>query len=127
MSTYEVSVTASFTAAHALPLGGGQMEESHEHSWEAAATFRGTRLDAEMGVVIDFLAVRDALEQVVSQLGGRDLNSLDEFSGSTTSAENVAAYIAAELTGKLAAAGELYRLAVTEAPGCIAAYYPGDP
>ena len=127
MSTYEVSVTLSFGATHALPLAGGGLEEAHEHSWETTATFRGARLDNETGVVIDFLTVRDALGQIASQLDGRNLNTLDEFAGATTSAENVAAYIAGALAGELTAEAALYRLAVTEAPGCGAAYYPGDP
>ena len=127
MSTFEVSVCMSFRATHALPLAGGGMEEAHEHSWETTATFRSARLDNETGVVIDFLTARDALGTIASQLDGRDLNTLDAFAGSTTSAENVAAHIATTLAGELAAQGTLYRLAVTEAPGCSAAYYPNDP
>ena len=126
MSTYEVSVCVSFRATHALPLGGGRLEEAHEHSWETTATFRSARLDNEMGVVVDFLAVRDALETIASQFDGRNLNTMDAFAASTTSAENVAAHIARELDGELGSEGTLYRLAVTEAPGCSAAYYPGD-
>lgn len=126
MSTFEVSVCVTFRATHALPLGGGGMEEAHEHSWETTATFRSARLDNESGFVIDFLTVRDALEKVASQLDGRDLNTLDAFTGVTTSAENVAASIAGDLIGELTPEPALYRLAVTEAPGCIAAYYPGD-
>ena len=103
------------------------MEEAHEHSWETTATFRSTRLDSETGVVIDFLAVRDALGQIASQLDGLNLNTLDAFARATTSAENVAAYIATTLADRLPAPAALYRLAVTEAPGCTAAYYPGDP
>ncbi|MBC8373468.1 MAG: 6-carboxytetrahydropterin synthase [Planctomycetes bacterium] len=127
MSTFEVSVRASFRAAHALPLGGGGMEESHEHSWETTATFRSARLDSESGFVIDFLTVRDALGRIASRLDGRDLNTLDAFGGVTTSAENVAASIAGALMDDLTGEPALYRLAVTEAPGCVAAYYPGDP
>ena len=127
MSMYEVSVRVTFRAAHALPLACGGMEESHEHSWETTATFRSARLDNEMGVVIDFVAVRDAMGVIAAQLEGKDLNTLPAFSVSTTSAENVAAYIASALERGLYAAGALYRLSVTEAPGCTAAYYPGDP
>jgi len=103
------------------------MEETHEHSWETTATFRSMRLDNEAGFVIDFLTVRNALEQIASQLDGRDLNTLDAFTGLTRSAENVAAYIAGALIDSLPAEPALYRLSVTEAPGCTAAYYPGDP
>jgi 6-pyruvoyl-tetrahydropterin synthase len=127
MSTFEVSICKSFRAAHALPLGGGDMEESHEHNWETTATFRSGELKGDMGVVIDFVAVSDALEQILARFDGKNLNSLDEFSDVTTSAENVAARIAEVLDGKLTTEKALYRLSVTEAPGCLAAYYPNDP
>ena len=103
------------------------MEDAHEHSWDTTATFRSTRLDKEMGVVIDFLTVRDALGKIALQLDGMDLNTLDAFVDATTSVENVAACIGAALARELGAEASLYRLAITEAPGCSAAYYPGDP
>ena len=126
MSTYEVSVRVSFRAAHALPLGGGAMEESHQHTWETTATFRSDNIDNEMGVVIDFLAVRDAMEAIASRFEGADLNALEAFSAITTSAENVAVHIARQLDRQLGPQATLYRLSVTEAPGCTAAYYPRE-
>ena len=126
MSTYEVSVCVGFRAVHALPLAGGKMEDAHEHLWETTATFRSASIDNEMGVVIDFLSVRDALRAIASQFDGNDLNTLDAFTASTTSAESVAAHIARELQQRLACGTGLYRVSVTEAPGCSAAYYPGN-
>ena len=127
MSTYEVSVCVSFTASHALPLGDGRMEDSHLHTWETTATFRSENIDNEMGVVIDFITVRDALVKIASRLDDTDLNALDAFAPATTSAENVAAHIAYVLQSKLSCGDGLYRVSVTEAPGCTAAYYPGNP
>ena len=126
MSMYEVSVTATFNAAHGLPLGGGKMEESHEHLWETTATFRSRSIDNEMGVVIDFVVVKQALDAIASRLDGKNLNELDEFAGRTTSAENVAERIADFLLRELGDCTALYRVSVTEAPGCSAGYYPGD-
>jgi 6-pyruvoyltetrahydropterin/6-carboxytetrahydropterin synthase len=126
MSTYEVSVCVSFRAAHALPLPGGELEDVHEHTWDTTATFRAASIDNEMGVVIDFLEVRGAMENIASQLDDKNLNNLDAFNVFTTSAENVAAHISRELALILNDQGSLYRVSVTEAPGCTAAYYPGD-
>ena len=126
MSTYEVSVRVSFSAAHAIPHGDGRMEKSHVHTWETTATFRSRSIDNEMGVVIDFLAVKTAMDAIASRLGGENLNDLDAFSAVTTSAENVAAHIAGELRRELPDQNLLYRLSVTEAPGCEAAYYPNE-
>jgi len=127
MSTYEVSVRVSFTATHALPLGDGRMEESHPHTWETTATFRSAHIDNEMGVVIDFTTVRQALDKIAADLDQGNLNTLAAFAPATTSAENVAAHIAEKLQNELPDAAGLYRVSVTEAPGCTAAYYPGAP
>ncbi|MBT3200119.1 MAG: 6-carboxytetrahydropterin synthase [Phycisphaerales bacterium] len=124
MSTYEVSVSVNFSAAHALPLGEGKFEDPHQHTWRAEAAFRSDNIDNEMGVVIDFLEVQDAMDAIAAQLNDQDLNLLDAFNDATTSAENVAAWIACQLWMKLAGQGTLYRVSVTEAPGCTASYYP---
>jgi 6-pyruvoyl-tetrahydropterin synthase len=102
------------------------MEDPHEHTWETTATFRSADVDNEMGVVIDFVAVREAMDAIASSLDGTDLNAPDSLNLPTTSAENVARFFADELQHKLTGQGVLYRLSVTEAPGCQAAYYPGD-
>jgi len=127
MSTYEVNVSMSFRASHALPLPGGGIEEPHEHHWEVTATFRSGELDPQTGVVIDFLDVRAALDKITSPLNGRDLNTLDAFAGSSSSAERVARHLAEGLAAELPADCGPYRVSVTEAPGCSAAYYPGAP
>jgi len=124
MSTYEVSVSASFDAAHALPLGSGRMEDSHTHRWETTATFRSDNINNEMGIVVDFVAVSEALEAIAGRLGGKNLNDLEAFAGKTTSAEHVAERIASELQRYPDLWVGLYRISVTEAPGCQAAYYP---
>ena len=56
-----------------------------------------------------------------------DLNAIDIFAPATTSAENVAAHIAEQLQLRLGDTQGLYRVSVTEAPGCTAAFYPNDP
>ena len=126
MSVYEASVEHEFTARHAVRLRDGSMEPSHEHCWRVRATFRSAALDLAMGVVIDFLDVQEALKAATANLVGRDLNELAEFSDRPPSAERLAELLAARLRSRLAGAGgRLYSLSVTEAPGCIAAFYPG--
>jgi len=122
MSTYEVSVGGRFTASHALPLAGGGREKTHEHEWRVTATFRSKRLSGEMGVVVDFVKVQASLNAVTDQLDGRDLNSVPVLANAPPSAERVAEYLADRL-----ATDRLYRVAVTEAPDCSAAYYPHGP
>ena len=125
MSTYEVSVQGSFRAKHSVRLPDGSYEPPHQHDWQATSTFRASRLDDTMGVVIDFLEVEASLKAVMAQLDGADLNELPVFSDGRPSAERVAEHVAKALSVRLGGDRRLYRLAVTEAPGCSAAFYPG--
>ena len=133
MSTYEASVSCTFSAAHAIPAAFGRLEESHEHEWGVTATFRSPRLDEKLGVVIDFVAARKALEEIAASLDQTDLNTLDAFAEAPPSAEQVAKFFAEQLEivlweqlgGESENHAYLYRLAVTEAPNCTAAFY-GD-
>jgi 6-pyruvoyl-tetrahydropterin synthase len=128
VGVYEATVEGRFTARHAVRLGDGDFEAPHEHDWTVVATFRSPRLDPVMGVVIDFLAVQEALRAVTRGLEGADLNALTDSSATGASAERVAEFLALALMGRLG--GErsgLYRLAVSEAPGCWAGWYPDRP
>ena len=79
-------------------------------------------------MVIDFLAVQEALRAVTRGLEGEDLNTLTDASATGASAERVAEFLARALMQRLGAGrAELYRLAVSEAAGCWAAWYPGRP
>jgi len=120
MSTFEVSVSASFRARHAVATPSGPLEPPHEHDWRVEAVYRADALDAD-GFVVDFLAARDALDAALTPLTGADLNgALD----APASAERLAAFIAAALTRHGLTP---YRVAVEEAPGCRAAFYPAGP
>ena len=124
MGTYEASVECSFRASHGLTLPDGTREPSHSHLWRVTAEFRSGSLDA-MGVVIDFVEVQKAMSELAEGLQGADLNELRAFSDGRPSAERLAEWFAGALVGKLSSGGDLlHRLAVTEAPGCSAAYYP---
>ncbi len=123
MSHYEASVEHSFTARHSLPLPGGGREEPHRHTWRVTATFRSDRLTGDMGVVVDFLDVRRALERICNELNGADLNEVQAFSDGKPSAERVAEHIASAMAGCDDIGRLLVRLEVTEAPGCRAAFY----
>ena len=80
-----------------------------------------------MGVVIDFVAAERALRKLGESIDGADLNELDAFADGRPSAERVAQWIAESIADMLACGRRLYRVAVTEAPGCSAAYYPHGP
>ena len=121
MPTYEVTVAFAFTARHAARLPDGTLEPSHAHAWRVTATYRAERLD-DRGFVVDFLAVRGALETLGRRLSGADLNAAIPPASTGASAERVAEYLAAELARKV---GKVpYCLRVREASDCTAACYP---
>ena len=122
VSTYEVSVESRFTARHAIAMPDGRMELSHSHEWQVRAAFRGAVLDPVTGVLIDFLAVKAALDALACELEGTDLNVHEAFRASSPSAERVAEFLARRLMHALAGEGRLYSLEVSEAPGCRAAF-----
>jgi len=124
---YEATVERSFRASHALCLPGGATEPAHEHTWCVTAVYRSQTLQEPMGVVIDFTVVAEALEAVAAACDGADLNALEAFSGVSPSAERVARWLARLLEERLGADGRLYRVTVSEAPGCRAAFYPAHP
>jgi 6-pyruvoyl-tetrahydropterin synthase len=119
---YEVSVSRAFTAAHSILLPKGP-EEPHEHLWHVTATFRARKLAEPMGVVIDFLQVQAALDGIVERLQGSSLNALPFFADGRCSAERVAEYLCGEIARGTGGA-KPWRVSVTEAPGCAAAFYP---
>ena len=122
---YEVSVSRAFTATHSLRLLTGFHEEPHEHLWRVTATFRAAQLREPMGVVVDFQEVEAALDRIAGALEGTNLNALPFFADGRCSAERVAEYLCGELSRTIASCRP-WRVAVTEAPGCSAAFYPEE-
>lgn len=120
---YEVSVSRAFTASHSVVLPDGSLEPMHEHLWHVTATFRAARLGEPTGFVVDFTRVEQTLGTIARELEGAVLNSLEAFSDDRCSAERVAEFLCRRLTDRLDGLTP-YRVSVTEAPGCSAAFYP---
>ena len=127
VKTYEATVAHVFRARHAVRLEDGGLEPPHDHEWRVSATFRANSLDEPMGAVIDFAKAKAALEAAAGELERIDLNAHAAFADKSSTAERVAEYIACRLAESFAESGEgaaLYSVTVTEAPGCLAAFYP---
>ncbi|HUQ68560.1 MAG TPA: 6-pyruvoyl tetrahydropterin synthase family protein [Planctomycetaceae bacterium] len=72
--TFRVRVTKDhlvFSAAHFITFNGNVCERLHGHNWRMAVEVTGA-LD-ENGYVFDFIALRDAAQQLVSELDHRML------------------------------------------------------
>ena len=73
-SKYRVRVTKDhlvFSAAHFITFHGNICERLHGHNWRTAVELTGP-LD-ENSYVFDFIALRDALQQIVNELDHRVL------------------------------------------------------
>lgn len=119
---YTISVEAGFSAQHHLRFRDGALERPHKHEWAVRAHFTRPALD-EVGMVLDFSTVQEALESVVARLHGTDLNKQADLEGLNPTAEFVAKYIFERLAG--CGLSSVVRVEVTEAPGCVAAFERG--
>ena len=124
MGVYEASVTREFRARHSILIEEGVPEPSHDHTWRFTAAFRSSVLLEPQAVVVDFLKVAEAMDAISSELDSTNLNDLEYFSDGRVSAERVAQYLAQRISQLLPDdADSLHRVEVTEAPGCVAAFY----
>lgn len=120
---FEVVVSDRFAAAHQLQLKDGTLEPLHGHNWNVKVTYTGDRLD-ETGVLIDFVAVRTQLSEVIATLHERHLNEMTYFRERGPSAEYVAIYIAEHMTADGGDGARLAAVEVEEETGCFARYVP---
>ena len=123
---YLVRIERTFSAAHAIVMGGIQ-EEVHGHNWKVDATLAGPSLDSD-GLLVDFHAVERALDGIVGRFHNRNLNAVPPFDRINPTAELVAQFIAVQLGASLPAGVRVQSVSVGEAPGCTATYlcpFPG--
>ena len=117
---YQVSIERRFSATHAVTIGG-RREEPHAHDWLVTVEVAGERLDAD-GLLCDFCALQQRLEQIVGPFDGADLNRTPPFDEMNPTAELVAKHIAERFVEGLPDGVALGAVTVTEAPGCRATY-----
>ncbi|MEM7576281.1 MAG: 6-carboxytetrahydropterin synthase [Planctomycetota bacterium] len=130
---FAITVTTTFSAAHALKLPDGTFEPVHGHDWKVEVTVAANGLDA-MDTVMDFHPLQDKLEALVKPWRNNDLNRCAPFAGPSPalpkvnpSAERVAEHVGVSIAKSLPDAVTLESIAVKESPGCVALYRPGQP
>lgn len=87
---YQLSITREFIARHRL-VGGdwGAENATHSHRYRADIVVEGQELD-EHGFLVDIVALGNAADDIVAQLGERVLNDLPAFDGLNPSLEHFA-------------------------------------
>ena len=101
---FRVTITKSFSAAHALRIGG-KCEDLHGHNFKVDVTVEGRLLSPE-GLLVDFRDLKRWTVEVIDELDHKYLNELPPFSGDCATSERVARYLferIAERMGGLAA------------------------
>ncbi len=83
---YLSTITASFSAAHALRNYGGKCERLHGHNWKIEVTVGAERLD-ECGMGLDFTVLRARTAEVLAELDHRFLNEVEPFREANPSSE----------------------------------------
>lgn len=97
---YTLKVVSDFAAAHRLVNYPGECSRLHGHNWKLEVEVTATALD-NVGMAIDFKAIKAAARGVTDRLDHYHLNDLDMFKTINPTAENIAAYIYRELSGRL--------------------------
>ncbi|MBR6266997.1 MAG: 6-carboxytetrahydropterin synthase QueD [Selenomonadaceae bacterium] len=125
---FEIRVKEEFEAAHRVAGYPGKCDRMHGHSWIVEAVVRGRNLD-DLGMLVDFKAVKGTLKEILDELDHRYLNELEPFAtGMNPTAENLAKHIYGRLAGTALFAenenASLAAITVWESPRSSVTYFP---
>jgi len=120
---FEVSVEAGFSSAHHLIEYKGKCENMHGHNWKVRASVGKDSLNG-MGMVLDFVDFKKALNEILMRLDHKLLNDLPYFKKTNPTSENIAKYVYDELRNTLnISAGANLKVRVWETDTSCATYY----
>lgn len=97
---YTLKVVTEFAAAHQLAGYPGECSRLHGHNWRLEVEVVAEQLD-DIGMGMDFKAIKQAARRVTDRLDHRHLNELEPFRHVNPTAENIACYIYKTLSGQL--------------------------
>jgi 6-pyruvoyltetrahydropterin/6-carboxytetrahydropterin synthase len=97
---YTLKVHAQFCSAHALRDYPGDCRRLHGHNWKVETEVQARVLN-DIGIAIDFKAIKAATRQLVDSLDHRFLNDVEPFDRINPTAENLAAWFFRQLSAAL--------------------------
>ncbi|HYO62826.1 MAG TPA: 6-carboxytetrahydropterin synthase QueD [Pyrinomonadaceae bacterium] len=120
---FEVMIERHFSSAHQLRNYRGKCENLHGHNYKVEIYARGRELN-EAGLLVDFVELKDAADEVVQYLDHRNINELPPFDAELNpSAENLARFIlervAARVTDERV---QVFQVRCFETPTSVATY-----
>ena len=83
---FEVMIERNFSSAHQLRGYKGKCENLHGHNYKIEIYARGRELD-NIGLLVDFVELKAAADEVVTYLDHRNINELPPFDELQPSAE----------------------------------------
>ncbi len=121
---YELKVITNFSAAHQLRNFEGACENLHGHNWKIEIYVTSETLN-EAGIVIDFRVLKEHVNTIMADLDHKFLNDLKAFKNHNPSSENIARYIAEQLSLSLNDPEiKVNRVTAWESETSCATYYP---
>ncbi|MGD8568813.1 MAG: 6-carboxytetrahydropterin synthase QueD [Gammaproteobacteria bacterium] len=91
-ASYNLKIVTDFASAHTLRDYPGACSRLHGHNWKVEVEVTASGLD-NVGMGIDFKAIKTATKKVTAELDHRYLNEIKPFDEINPTAENIAAYI----------------------------------
>ena len=120
---FEVMIERNFSSAHQLRGYRGKCENLHGHNYKIEIYARGRELNGT-GLLVDFVELKAAADEVVNYLDHRNINELPPFEEELNpSAENLARYILERVSSRVGDGRvQVYKVRCFETPTSVATY-----
>ena len=120
---FEVMIERNFSSAHQLRGYKGKCENLHGHNYKIEIYARGRELN-NIGLLVDFVDLKAAADEIVRYLDHRNINELPPFDEELNpSAENLARYILERVAAQVGDERvEVYKVRCFETPTSVATY-----
>ena len=120
---FEVMIERNFSSAHQLRGYRGKCENLHGHNYKIEIYARGREL-TNIGLLVDFVELKEAADDLVTYLDHKNLNELEPFvTEQNPSAENVARFILKRLAARIDDDRvQIYKVRCFETPTSVATY-----
>ncbi len=116
-------IERNFSSAHQLRGYKGKCENLHGHNYKIEIYARGRELN-NVGLLVDFVELKEAADDLVAYLDHKNLNELEPFvTEQNPSAENVARFILKRLAARIDDDRvRIYKVRCFETPTSVATY-----
>lgn len=120
---FEVMIERNFSSAHQLRGYRGKCENLHGHNYKIEIFARGSELN-NIGLLVDFVELKQAADELVTYLDHKNLNELEPFvEEQNPSAENVARFVLERIASKIDDDRvQIYKVKCWETPTSVATY-----